>query len=162
MSSKQFWIGVVSRSHVQVAVSGGFVQLNHGKKAPLQKLQTADGFVYYSPKTSYPTGEPCQMFTAIGIVKSGEIYQADMGNDFRPFRVDVQFLSAKEAAIKPLLDKLSFIKNKAQWGGAFRFGYLKVPIQDFTIIAEAMGCNFERDFGVYNLLRLGLDPQLPR
>ena len=38
MSSKQFWIGVVSRAHVQIGVSGGFVQLNHGKKAPLQKL----------------------------------------------------------------------------------------------------------------------------
>ena len=147
MSSKQFWIGVVSHTHVQIGVSGGFVQLNHGKKAPLQKLQATDGFVYYSPKTSYPTGEPCQMFTAIGIVKSGEIYQADMGDDFHPFRVDVHFFSAKEAAIKPMLDKLSFIKDKAHWGVAFRFGHLKVPAQDFKIIAEAMGCDFERDFG---------------
>ena len=147
MSSRQFWIGVVSRAHVQIGVSGGFVQLNHGKKAPLQKLQATDGFVYYSPKTSYPTGEPCQMFTAIGIVKSGEVYQADMGDDFHPFRVDVHFLSAKEAAIKPLLDKLSFIKDKTRWGAAFRFGHLKVPAQDFRLIAEAMGCDFERDFG---------------
>jgi predicted RNA-binding protein len=162
MSSKQYWIGVASRAHVQIAVSGGFVQLNHGKKAPLQKLQAGDGFVYYSPKTSYPTGEPCQMFTAIGIVKSGEIYQADMRDDFRPFRVDVHFLSSKEAAIKPLLDKLSFIKNKAHWGGAFRFGHLKVPMQDFTIAAEAMGCDFERDFGAFNLLRLGIGLPLPR
>jgi len=147
MSIKQFWIGVVSRAHVQIGVKGGFVQLNHGKKAPLQKLQSGDGFVYYSPKTSYPTGEPCQMFTAIGIVKSGEVYQADMGDDFHPFRVDVRFLGAKEAAIKPLLDKLSFIKDKAHWGAPFRFGHLKIPAQDFKIIAEAMGCDFERDFG---------------
>ena len=147
MSSKQFWIGVVSRAHVQIGVSGGFVQLNHGKKVPLQKLQAKDGFVYYSPKTSYPTGEPCQMFTAIGIVKNGEVYQVDMGDDFHPFRVDVHFLSAKEAAIKPLLDKLSFIKDKTRWGAAFRFGHLKVPAQDFKIIAEAMGCDFELDFG---------------
>ena len=147
MSSKQFWIGVVSRAHVQIGVSGGFVQLNHGKKAPLQKLQAADGFVYYSPKTSYPTGEPCQMFTAIGVVKNGEVYQADMGDDFHPFRVDVHFLNVNETAIKPMLDKLSFIKDKTHWGAAFRFGHLKVPAQDFKIIAEAMGCDFERDFG---------------
>jgi predicted RNA-binding protein len=87
------------------------------------------------------------MFTAIGIVKSGEVYQVDMGDDFHPFRVDVRFLNAKEAAIKPLLDKLSFIKNKAHWGAAFRYGHLKVPVQDFKTIAEAMGCDFERDFG---------------
>jgi hypothetical protein len=126
---------------------GGFVQLNHGKKAPLQKLQAGDGFVYYSPKTSYPTGEPCQMFTAIGIVKTGEVYQADMGDDFRPFRIDVRFLSAKEAAIKPLRDKLSFIKDKSHWGAPLRFGHLKIPARDFKIIAEAMGRDFEDDFG---------------
>jgi hypothetical protein len=147
MSSKQFWVGVVSRAHVQIGVNGGFAQLNHGKKAPLQKIRAADGFVYYSPKTSYPAGEPCQMFTAIGIVKSGEVYQADMGDDFRPFRIDIRFLNANEVPIKPLLEKLSFIKDKTHWGAAFRFGNLKVPAQDFKIIAEAMGCDFEPDFG---------------
>ena len=38
--------------------------------------------MYYSPKTSYPDGEPLQMFTAIAIVKGGEVYQGDMGADF--------------------------------------------------------------------------------
>ncbi len=146
MSNKQFWIGVVSREHVQLGINGGYIQLNHGKKAPLQKIHAADGFIYYSPKTSYPNGEPLQMFTAIGIVKTGEVYQAEMDNGFRPFRLDVRFLKAKEAAIKPLLEQLSFIKDKTHWGAAFRFGNIKVPAQDFKIIAESMGCNFERDF----------------
>lgn len=87
------------------------------------------------------------MFTAIGIVKSGQVYQVDMGDDFHPFRVDVHFFNAKETAIKPLIEKLTFIKNKSHWGAAFRFGHLKVPAPDFKIIAEAMGCEFERDFG---------------
>lgn len=146
MSNKQFWIGVVSREHVQFGVRGGFIQLNHGKKAPLQRLHAGDGFVYYSPKTSYPTGETCQMFTAIGVVKSGEVYQADMSDDFHPFRLDVHFLEAREVAIKTLLDQLSFIKDKTHWGAAFRFGQLKIPVQDFKLIAESMGCHFEQDF----------------
>ena len=146
MPGRQFWIGVVSRAHVQIGVNGGFVQLNHGKKAPLQRLHAADGFVYYSPKTSFPAGEPCQMFTAIGVVKSGEIYQVDMSDDFHPFRVDVQFFNAREAAIQPLLDQLSFITDRIHWGAAFRFGQLKVVAQDFKIIAEAMGLDFSRDF----------------
>ena len=147
-SNQQFWIGVVSREHVQIGVNSGFVQLNHGKKAPLQKIHAGDGFVYYSPKTSYPTGEPCQMFTAIGIVKSGEIYQASMGDDFHPFRLAVQFLDAKETAIKPLLNQLSFIKDKTHWGAAFRFGHLKIPAEDFKVIAEAMGCNVDQPFAL--------------
>ena len=147
MTDRQFWIGVVSREHVQIGVNGGFVQMNHGKKAPLQKLKAGDGFVYYSPKTSYPNGESLQMFTAIGIVKSGEVYQGDMGDDFHPYRMDVTFLHAKETPIQPLLDKLSFIKDRTHWGAAFRFGNLKVSAGDFKIIAEAMGCDFEHQFG---------------
>jgi hypothetical protein len=33
---RQFWIGIVSREHVQRGVEGGFIQRSHGKKAPLQ------------------------------------------------------------------------------------------------------------------------------
>jgi hypothetical protein len=146
VTGKQFWIGVVSRAHVQIGVKGGFVQLNHGKKAALQKLHAGDGLIFYSPKTAYPDGEPCQMFTAIGVVKTGKIYQVELDDSFKPFRVDMRFLKAKEIAIKPLLNDLSFIKDKAHWGGVFRFGYLKVPAQDFKVIAEAMSRDFERDF----------------
>jgi len=146
MTDKKFWIGVVSRAHVQIGLNGGFVQLNHGKQAPLQKLHAGDGFVYYSPKTSFPAGDPCQKFTAIGIVESGTVYQADMGDDFHPFRIDVRFLDAQETDIQPLIAGLSFIKDKLHWGAGFRFGHLQIPASDFKIIAEAMGCDFEHNF----------------
>jgi len=32
--TRRFWIGVASRDHVNIAVKGAFVQLNHGKKRP--------------------------------------------------------------------------------------------------------------------------------
>ena len=32
---RRYWIGVVSREHVMLGVKGGFIQLNHGKRAPL-------------------------------------------------------------------------------------------------------------------------------
>jgi len=53
------------------------------------------------------------MFTAIGVVKTGKIYQVELDDSFKPFRVDMRFLKAKEIAIKPLLNDLSFIKDKA-------------------------------------------------
>jgi len=140
MTTRSHWIGVVSRSHVQLGVEGGFIQLNHGKKAPLQRLHAGDGLAIYSPKTAYPDGEPLQSFTAIGSVTSGDIYQVEMGPDFKPYRVDVEFLSCREAPIRPLIDELSFIKSKTHWGAAFRFGLLKVPADDFLLIVEAMGC----------------------
>jgi len=125
---------------VYIGVKGGFIQLNHGKKAPLQRLRAGDGLAMYSPRTEYPDGEPLQHFTAIGVVSTGEIDQVEMSPDFKPFRIDVQFFKCEEAPIKPLIEKLSFIKSKTHWGAAFRFGQLKVPREDFLLIAEAMGC----------------------
>ena len=135
-----YWIGVVSGSHAQIGVTGGFVQLNHGKKAPLQKLHAGDYLVIYSPRTSYPDGDVLQSFTAIGIVISGEIYQFEMSSDFKPYRVDIRFLECKEAPIKPLINQLTFIKNKEHWGAAFRFGQLRISNTDFALISRAMGC----------------------
>lgn len=138
--NRRYWLGVVSRSHIRIGVNGGFIQLNHGKKAPLQKFRAGDCVAVYSPRTEYPDGEPLQAFTAIGTIISGDIYQVQMASDFNPYRVDVRFLDCNEAPIKPLIERLSFIKNKTHWGAAFRFGQLKIPANDFAIIAEAMGC----------------------
>ena len=143
-SERNFWIGVVSRSHVEVGVKGGFVQLSHGKKAPLEKLRAGDGLIMYSPRTSYPDGEVLQFFTAIGEVTSGHIYQVEMTPSFRPYRVDVRFLKCHEAPIKQLIDQLSFIKKKTHWGAVFRFGQVKISGEDFNLIAKAMGCKFFR------------------
>jgi predicted RNA-binding protein len=137
---RNFWIGVVSRSHVEVAVKGGFIQLNHGKKAPLQRLHAGDGLILYSPRTSYPAGEILQAFTAVGEVTSGKIYQVEMAPDFKPYRVEVKFCKCRETPMRPLIDQLSFIKNKAHWGAAFRFGHVKIPEQDFNLIVRTMGC----------------------
>ena len=138
MAGRSCWIGVVSRAHVMIGVKGGFIQLNHGKKAPLARMRAGDALVMYSPRTDYPEGEPLQAFTAIGTVRSGEIYQVEMSPDFKPFRVDVKFEKCREAPIKPLVARLSFIADKAHWGAKFRFGQVKIPEKDFALIARAM------------------------
>ncbi|MBS0453022.1 MAG: EVE domain-containing protein [Proteobacteria bacterium] len=137
--SNNYWIGVVSKSHVQRGVRGGFIQLNHGKKAAVQRLKAGDMLAMYSPRTDYPDGEALQAFTAIGTVVSGEVYQVEMSPDFKPFRMDVTFHSCQDAPIKPLIGQLSFIKDKTHWGSAFRFGQLRVSQEDFLRIAQAMG-----------------------
>jgi hypothetical protein len=137
--SGNHWIGVISRAHAQLGVEGGFIQLNHGKKAPLQRLHAGDGVAVYSPRSAYPDGDVLQHFTAIGTVMTGEIYQVEMTPDFKPYRVDVHFMKCHDSPIKPLVPRLSFIRDKTRWGAAFRFGYLEIPVEDFKIIAEAMG-----------------------
>jgi hypothetical protein len=146
MNQQQFWIGVVSKDHVDRAIAGGFAQVNHGKAGPLERMHAGDGFAFYSPRTSYPDGTPLQAFTAIGRVRSGTVYQAEMDDGFRPFRLDVDFLPAEPAPVKPLLADLSFIRSKTHWGSAFRFGVVRVPAADFAVIAAAMNRSFTADF----------------
>lgn len=135
----RFWIGVASKSHVLRGVEGGFAQLNHGKKAPLQKLAAGDWLIFYSPRLELDSKDLCQCFTSIGRVKTGDIYQHDMGHGFVPYRLDVDFLACREAPIGPLIDRLAFIPDKQHWGYPFRFGRIKISEADFKLIALAMG-----------------------
>jgi hypothetical protein len=139
-----YWIGVVSHSHVQRGVAGGFAQMNHGKQAPLKRMKAGDGLIYYSPREAYPDGAPLQAFTALGFIRSGEVYPHDMTPDgvpgFVPWRIDVDYLPAQCAPIKPLIAQLDFITDKTHWGAVFRFGQLKISEADFRKIAAAMGC----------------------
>jgi EVE domain len=134
----------VSREHVLRGVAGGFAQLGHGKSAPLKRMWAGDGLIYYSPRLSYPDGASYQRFTAIGVVETGEVYQRDMGGGFVPYRINVKYHRCREAPIQPLIPRLTFIKDKTRWGGAFRFGHLRVPPGDFALIARRMGCDLRK------------------
>ena len=137
--SKNYWIGVISFVHAKIGIQGGFIQLNHGKKAPLQRMHAGNYIIIYSPRDAYPDGNVLQRFTGIGRVMTGDVYQVEMTPDFRPYRLDIEYINCHDAPIKPLIHRLSFIKNKSKWGSAFRFGHLEIPVEDFNIIAEAMG-----------------------
>jgi EVE domain len=139
---ERYWVGVASRDHVLRGVEGGFAQLSHGKRAPLERMGRADWLVYYSPRKSRNDGEPLMAFTALGRVVGETAYRFDIGGGFVPFRRDVAYLPAKGVApIRPLIDRLSFIRNKERWGQVFRSGHFEVHQEDFALIASAMGLN---------------------
>ena len=144
MSDRSYWIGIAAKDHVDAAIAGSFAQVNHGNAAPLERVRAGDGLLFYSPRVAYPNGEPLQAFTAIGRIRTGKIYQGTMDADFQPFRIDVDYLTSHPAPIKPLIAELSFIRSKAHWGAAFRFGMRRVPEADFALIAGAMGCSLEQ------------------
>lgn len=136
-----YWINTVSRDHVQRGVAGGFTQANHGKPHVLRRMAKGDWIAFYSPKTDYPEGEALQAFTAIGQVTDDEAYQVDMAPGFQPWRRRVDFLPCAETPIRPLLDDLDFVEDKARWGYRFRFGVFAIDEHDFEVIRSAMtGC----------------------
>lgn len=135
----RYWIGVACKEHVKKGAIGGFAQVCHGKPGPLKRMAEGDWIVYYSPTLKFGEKESCQSFTAIGKIKSGDPYTFRMSIDFVPWRRDVSFLKSREAPIEPLLDQLSFIKNKKRWGFPFRRGCFEISRADFQFIATAMG-----------------------
>jgi hypothetical protein len=138
MSEVANWIAVASAEHVAIGRAGGFMQVGHGKGAPLKRLHAGDRIVYYSPVRVFGGKDACQAFTAIGAVRDERVYQGVMADGFEPFRRDVDWLAADEAPIRPLLDTLSFSAGKSNWGYAFRVGLLKVSADDMALIANAM------------------------
>ena len=134
-----YWIAVASAEHVRRGRAAGFMQVNHGKAAPLRRVKPGDGIVYYSPTTILGEKDGLQAFTAIGTIRDGEPYQGHMGAGFTPFRRDVDWARAEETPIKPLLDRLEFSAGKSNWGYQLRFGLFPVSAGDFALIAEAMG-----------------------
>jgi EVE domain len=140
--TRKFWIGVAAANHVARGHAGGFMQVNHGKQAPLKRVSPGDVVAYYSPVQEFGGKHALQAFTAIGVVREGEPYQGDMGSGFTPFRRDVDWMTAQAAPIAPLLQQLSFTRGQKSWGYKFRFGFFEVAEADMKVIAEAMGCNW--------------------
>lgn len=139
MTETHFWIGVVSYEHVRWGVEQGIAQLNHGKRAPLARMHQGDWLIYYSPRTSYPSGTPLQAFTAIGQITSEEPYQVTLSDDFQPFRHNARYLPARQVLVQEVLADLAFLPDKQHWGARFRFGHMSISRTDFLCIAHAMG-----------------------
>ncbi|MBP1044067.1 EVE domain-containing protein [Vagococcus sp. BWB3-3] len=131
-----YWIGIASKKHVQLGVKGGFCQLNHGKKAPLQRMKSGDWLIYYSPKLSLEGSEPYQHFTAIGQIQSEEAYQVEMSPGFMPFRKDVNYYQIEQdLPLKALAGHPEWQAKRSQ----LRFGHFAISEELFDMLVLSMG-----------------------
>lgn len=136
--STRFWLAVASYAHVRIGQAQGFMQVCHGKAAPLRRLSHLDHVVYYSPTETFGGKDRVQAFTAYGLVSANAPYQAHMGGDFYPFRQDVQWHSAKPAPIAPLLQTMQWSAGQSNWGYMLRRGIFEITAHDMHCIATAM------------------------
>lgn len=145
MAARNNWIAVASAAHARrgcAVPEQGYMQVCHGKCAPLQRVVPGDRVAYYSPTVTMGGKDKLQAFVSIGIVQPGEPYaHRDAGppqGGFVPFRRDVAYVPALEAPILPLLDDFEFVENRSRWGYKFRFGLFRVSDADMLQIAHAM------------------------
>jgi hypothetical protein len=133
------WIAVASADHVRRGRAAGFMQVCHGKAAPLRRIQPGDRVACYSPTTAFRGHDRCRAFTSLGIMRDREPYQPPAEGDVCPYRRDVTWIETHDAPIAPLLDTLEFAAGKRNWGYQLRFGLFRVSEHDMRAIASAMG-----------------------
>ena len=131
----RFWIGVVSKEHVLRGVEGGFCQVCHGKKAPLNRMKKGDYLLYYSPKYQMNDQEKLQAFTAVGKILDDTAYQVEMFESFVPFRRDVSYY-------QPVKDcPIEQVRQYPQWRqyvSQLRYGHLEVSKDFFLYVFDQM------------------------
>lgn len=141
-SAHRNWIAVACAQHARrgcATPGAGFMQVCHGKAAPLRRVQAGDRVAYYAPTVTMGGTDRLQAFVSIGIAQPGDPYAFDMGGGFVPFRKNVAYVPAQEAPIAPLLDALEFVmEDRPRWGAKFRFGLFAVSDHDMRRIAQAM------------------------
>lgn len=131
----KFWIGVVSKEHVLRGVEGGFCQVCHGKKAPLNRMKKGDYLLYYSPKYQMNDQEKLQAFTAVGKILDDTAYQVEMFEDFFPFRREVSYY-------QPVKDcPIEQVRQHPQWrqyASQLRYGHFEVSKDFFLYVFDQM------------------------
>ena len=135
------WIAIASAEHARLGRDHrplGFMQVGHGKGAPLKRVAPGDRVAYYAPATVYGGTDRLQSFVSIGVVQPGEPHQVDMGRGFVPWRRDVRYAPAQEAPIAPLIEAFDFVEDPKRWGNKFRFGLFEINDHDMQLIATAM------------------------
>lgn len=131
------WIAVAAAEHVATGIRNGFFACSHGDGRAAARPAMGDRFAYYAPRERLAEGAPVQAFVALG-----RILDASPS----PYVSHGLSLSVRRAAydldgvapVRPLLPRLSFIRDPVHWGMAFRRGLFAVSPEDFAVIETAL------------------------
>lgn len=130
-----YWIGVASKEHVLLGVSGGFCQLCHGKKSPLTRMKKGDKLLYYAPKISMKTTNPYQKIVAVGTLTDDLVYEFEMAPGFIPFRRNVDYETLNQEVT------LSDLRNFPEWNetsSKLRFGHFEISQNLYQVIYDKL------------------------
>ncbi len=141
----RYWIAVVPKAGVERGLAGGFAMFAHGRHDAVKRTSPGEWLAYYSPRTLLKGGEEVRAFTAIGRFTERQPYETEMMAGRVGWCRDCAFEEkAREADVYPLLDELSFIRDRTHWGLFFHRSLFSVPRDDFARIAAAMGLDPKR------------------
>ncbi len=134
------WIGVAAAEHVRRGVQEGFAMFAHGRHSAAEKVQPGDRVTYYSPREGLNAGAEVRAFTAIGVVADAPVRERAMFHGLTGAARSVDWIKeARPADVYSLLERFSFVVDRAHWGMYFRRSLFRIAPADFAHIADAMG-----------------------
>ena len=95
--------------------------------------------IYYAPRTE-PEGDHVQAFVAHATVTGEAPVERQLGTGGTGWVREATFDRVAEVPIRPLLDRLEFLRGRGRnWGMALRGGRFAISEADYRLIAGAMG-----------------------
>lgn len=132
------WLAVASAEHVALGVAQGFMQVCHGKSAPLRRLRAGDRIAYYSPGVEMGGPARLRSITAFGVVADAGLEQVEMAPGFHPWRRRVRWISDRRVPVADLRADPRFILSGEGWGAKLRYGLLRIDAASMDMIAAAV------------------------
>ena len=132
------WIAVISADHAASAAREGFFACSHGDGRAAARPALGDRFVYYAPRERLGEGDPVQAFVALGRILDAAPGPRMIG-DFEAQVRRAAYEPVGRAPVRPLLDRLGFLRDKgSHWGMAFRRGLFAIGPDDLAVIEAAL------------------------
>jgi len=138
------WIAVISLEHAQIAATSGFLQVCHGKAAPLKATRAGDEFFIYCPKTRMKDGKSLKQIAFRGHFKDDRVYQVEQFPGFHPWRKDVCFDGQFQALALLSVEGMELTRNP-HWGMLARRGFFEISAHDAALLnpsKEKQACLF--------------------
>jgi predicted RNA-binding protein len=136
------WVFPITLDNLSLCIKHGLIGMSGNNKLRVKNIYKDDLIVFYVSKEHYNTNvNPTKEFHSVAQCKGMPFIDNKKiwnGNLIFETRLPIKVINQKKCKIEPLIDKLSFIKNKKNWGSAFFSGARQIPPEDFFVIMKAM------------------------
>jgi predicted RNA-binding protein len=134
------WIVCITNDNLRISLKEKVIGFAETKSSVLKSFEPGDLVVFYVSRESLSSTKRIGKFIGLAEVVSQSYHSLEpiWNHGVFPQRIDIEPVSEKSCDVKTLLDRLRFIKNKANWGASFLSGILRIPHDDFDTIRENM------------------------
>ena len=127
------WIAVISLEHAKISACSGFLQVCHGKSAPLRRTTAGDEVFIYCARESMRSGKILQRIEYRCVFNDNRIYQVEQTPEFSPFRKDVTFDTGFQGIRIHDVQDFELTSNPS-WGRLARLGFFEISFHDAVLL----------------------------